>query len=331
MLPGNPNFTTEWQHYDAESTIPGEGAGMHAIAFNLNVLPEVNTYYFANIKWEYEMSSTGGTRPQTDEEKHDTLTYAMNLWVGGMMNATAGKVKAWDLVNEAISGGGNIDGFYDLQHATGSSGNDFFWQDYLGNVDYVVVAEQAARRAYALIEGTSPTDLKLFVNDYNLESTWDNNHKLESLIYWIGKWEEAGATIDGIGTQMHISYYLDAESQARQQAAITRMLELMAKTGKLVRISELDMGICDRQFGTALKTEEVTFDQLKAMGEYYKWIIQEYFRIVPPAQQYGICQWCLTDAPASSGWRGGEPVGLWFEDYTRKPAYAGWAEGLQSK
>ena len=130
---------------------------------------------------------------------------------------------------------------------------------------------------------------------------------------------------------MHISYYIDAESQARQQAAITRMLELMAKTGKLVRISELDMGISDKQFGTALKTEEVTFDQLKAMGEYYKWIIQEYFRIVPPAQQYGICQWCLTDAPASSGWRGGEPVGLWFEDYTRKPAYAGWAEGLQSK
>ena len=331
MLPGNPNFTPEWQHYEAEATIPAEGAGMHAIAFNLNVLTEANTYYFANIKWEYEMSSSGGTRPQTDEEKHDTLTYAMNLWVSGMMNATAGKVKAWDLVNEAISGGGNIDGFYDLQHATESSANDFFWQDHLGNVDYVVTAEKAARSAYAAIEGTNPADLKLFINDYNLESTWDNNHKLESLIYWIGKWEEAGARIDGIGTQMHISYYIDAESQARQQAAITRMLQLMAATGKLVRISELDMGISDKQFGTALKTEEVTFDQLKAMGEYYKWIIQEYFRIVPPAQQYGICQWCLTDAPASSGWRGGEPVGLWFEDYTRKPAYAGWAEGLQSK
>ena len=331
MLPGNPNFTPEWQHYEAEATIPAEGAGMHAIAFNLNVLTEANTYYFANIKWEYEMSSSGGTRPQTDEEKHDTLTYAMNLWVSGMMNATAGKVKAWDLVNEAISGGGNIDGFYDLQHATESSANDFFWQDHLGNVDYVVTAEKAARSAYAAIEGTNPADLKLFINDYNLESTWDNNHKLESLIYWIGKWEEAGAKIDGIGTQMHISYYIDAESQARQQAAITRMLQLMAATGKLVRISELDMGISDKQFGTALKTEEVTFDQLKAMGEYYKWIIQEYFRIVPPAQQYGICQWCLTDAPASSGWRGGEPVGLWFEDYTRKPAYAGWAEGLQSK
>jgi len=270
--------------------------------------------------------------PLTPEEKKDTLTYAMNLWINNMMQATGGQVKAWDLVNEAISGGGNVDGYYALQHFNESSAStDFFWQDYLGDVDYVVTAEKAARSAYAAIEGTNPADLKLFINDYNLESTWDNNHKLESLIYWIGKWEEAGAKIDGIGSQMHISYYVDADSQAKQKAAITRMLELMAKTGKLVRISELDMGIYDRQFGNKIPTSEVTFEQLQAMADYYKWIIQEYFRVVPVAQQYGICQWCLTDAPASSGWRGGEPVGLWFENYTRKPAYAGWAEGLQTK
>ena len=331
MLPSNPSFTSEWQHYEAEATIPDQGNGMKTIAFNLNVSAEANTYYFANIKWEYEMTASSGTRPQTDEEKKDTLTYAMNLWINNMMQATAGQVKAWDLVNEAISGSGNVEGYYDLQHATSSSENGFFWQDYLGSVDYVVTAEKAARSAYAAIEGTNPDELKLFINDYNLESTWDNNKKLESLIYWIGKWEAAGAKIDGIGSQMHISYYVDADSQAKQKAAITRMLELMAKTGKLVRISELDMGIYDRQFGNKIPTAEVTFEQLQAMADYYQWIIEEYFRVVPVAQQYGICQWCLTDAPASSGWRGGEPVGLWFEDYTRKPAYAGWAKGLQSK
>ena len=69
----------------------------------------------------------------------------------------------------------------------------------------------------------------------------------------------------------------------------------------------------------------------KAMGELYKWIIQKYFEIVPAAQQYGITQWCLTDAPDNSGWRGGEPVGLWTTDYERKPAYAGFAEGLAGK
>ncbi|MCI7764142.1 MAG: hypothetical protein MSK46_07030, partial [Bacteroidales bacterium] len=69
----------------------------------------------------------------------------------------------------------------------------------------------------------------------------------------------------------------------------------------------------------------------KAMGDFYKWIIQKYFEIVPTAQQYGITQWCITDSPADSGWRKGEPVGLWTIDYQRKPAYAGFAEGIGGK
>ncbi len=32
-------------------------------------------------------------------------------------------------------------------------------------------------------------DTKLFINDYNLESDWDNNMKLKSLIEWIKRWE----------------------------------------------------------------------------------------------------------------------------------------------
>ena len=66
----------------------------------------------------------------------------------------------------------------------------------------------------------------------------------------------------------------------------------------------------------------------KAMAEYYKWIIEQYFAIVPVSQQYGICQWCLTDAPTNSGWRPGKPVGLWNLNYQRKPAYGGFADGL---
>ena len=43
----------------------------------------------------------------------------MNNWVEGMMKATGGYVTAWDVVNEAISGGGdNGEGFYPLQSAS---------------------------------------------------------------------------------------------------------------------------------------------------------------------------------------------------------------------
>lgn len=281
--------------------------------------------------------------PLTPQEKSDTLTWAMNKWVSGMMQATGGKVKAWDLINEAISGGGNVNGFYALQTAGENSENDFFWQDYFTPEMYGPIVEKAARDAYAAVEGTNPADLKLFINDYNLESDWDNNQKVKSLVYWIGVWEKKGkelgynTKIDGIGSQMHISYYENPQTLESKKKGIQNMLKIMAESGKLVRISELDMGYVDANGNdvTTAQLEKLPIEERvakeKAMAEYYKWIIEQYFAIVPVSQQYGICQWCLTDAPADSGWRKGQPVGLWNLNYQRKPAYGGFADGLAGK
>ena len=283
--------------------------------------------------------------PLTPQEKSDTLTWAMNKWISGMMQATEGKVKAWDLINEAISGGGNVNGNYALQTEADSEHNpqDFYWQDYFTPEMYGPIVEKAARDAYAAVEGTNPEDLKLFINDYNLESDWDNNKKLTSLVYWIGVWEKKGkelgwnTKIDGIGSQMHISYYENPEILESKKNAIQNMLKIMAETGKLVRISEIDMGYVDKDGKdvTTAQLEKLPIEERvakeKAMAEHYKWIIEQYFKIVPVSQQYGICQWCLTDSPTDSGWRPGQPVGLWNLNYQRKPAYGGFADGLANK
>ena len=283
--------------------------------------------------------------PLTPQEKSDTLTWAMNKWISGMMQATEGKVKAWDLINEAISGGGNVNGFYALQTEATSEHNpqDFYWQDYFTPEMYGPIVEKAARDAYAAVEGTNPEDLKLFINDYNLESDWDNNKKVKSLVYWIGVWEKKGkelgwnTKIDGIGSQMHISYYENEQTLESKKKAIQNMLKIMAETGKLVRISEIDMGYVDKDGKdvTTAQLEKLPIEERvakeKAMAEHYKWIIEQYFKIVPVSQQYGICQWCLTDSPTDSGWRPGQPVGLWNLNYQRKPAYGGFADGLANK
>ena len=278
--------------------------------------------------------------PLTPQEKSDTLTWAMNKWISGMMQATEGKVKSWDLINEAVAGEGNVNGFYPLQTANENNPDDFFWQDYFTPEMYGPIVEKAARDAYAAVEGTNPADLKLFVNDYDLESDRDNNQKVKSLVYWIGVWEKKGqelgynTKIDGIGSQMHISYYENPQTLESKKKGIQNMLKIMAETGKLVRISELDMGYVDAEGNdvTTAQLEKLPIDERvakeKAMAEYYKWIIEQYFAIVPTSQQYGICQWCLTDSPASSSWRGGQPVGLWNLNYQRKPAYGGFADGL---
>lgn len=272
------------------------------------------------------------TKPLTDEEKKEILTPVLQNWIYGMMEATEGKVKAWDVVNEAISGKDGSE-FYPLQSATrgtvsaDDAKNNFYWQDYLGDIDYVRTAVAAARKGFA-DAGGNPEELKLFINDYNLETAYDDNKKLKSLIHWIEEWQKDGVTkIDGIGSQMHVSCCMDPVEQKKREDAYVNMLNLMVSTGKLVRISELDMGLEDKN-GNLVNTTDMTEEQHKAMRAYYEFIVKKYLEIVPKEQQWGICQWCATDSPANSGWRAGLPVGLWDLDYYRKHTYGGFAAGL---
>lgn len=333
------NFTTQWQKFEKEFTVTeqmvtNEGVQpFQTIAWNLAKFKEANTYYFDDIEFGIQKKAEG--IPLTPEEKKEVLTNELERWIKGMMEACGGSVTAWDVVNEPISGGGDDgNGNYALQSATnpddnGVGGQNFYWQDFLGD-DYVRIPIKFARKYFAENGGNSG-DLKLFINDYNLESWWDNNKKVKSLINWIKRWESDGETkIDGIGTQMHVSCYANAATQKSKEDHVVKMFEILAESGKLVKISELDMGYIDEN-NTSVKTENMTEAQHKAMAEYYKFIVKKYFEIIPAAQQYGITQWCATDAPSDSGWRGGEPVGLWDSNYSRKHTYAGFADGLAGK
>ena len=279
------------------------------------------------------------TVPLTAEQKRDTLAWAMDRWIAGMMEATNGYVTAWDVVNEALFGDDkDKDGLYDLQNYENNNISDpsnvssgtFYWQAFMGDLEYVRTAVASARNHFK----GNPEELKLFVNDYNLESDWDDNKKVKSLVGWINKWEADGVTkIDGIGTQMHISCFENASIQKNIENHIVKMFEVMAASGKLCRISELDMGYVrgSNRWGSSVKTSQLTEAEHKKMADFYEFIVKKYFEIIPVEQQYGICQWCLTDAPNNSGWRGGEPVGIWTEKFkARKAAYIGFANGLSN-
>ena len=317
------NFTTSW----TDVTVEFKPTSSNNIII-LQCGDFVGDVFIKNIKIEgYKQK----TIPLTQQERHDILVDVMDKWIKGMMEACDGKVKAWDLVNEAVAGEGDDgEGNYPLQHSNGYSGgawdvggDNFFWQDHLGDLDYV-------RQVCRLARKYGPEGVKLFINDYNLESDWDDNKKLKSLINWIKKWEADGITkIDGIGTQMHINYYENTTLQKSSEDHIVKMFELMANTGKLVRVSELDMGYVrgSNKWATPVSTNQMTEAEHKKMADFYQWIIEEYFRIIPPSQQWGICQWCPTDAP-NHGWRANEPVGIWDINYYRKHVYAGFVRGL---
>ena len=307
----NVNVTTNWQELTMKVTAGGDNA--KRFLFSYGDYP--GSIWIDDIAIYYEKS--GNSVSLSDEEKKEILTDALEIWIKGMLDACDGYVKVWDVVNEPMS---DWPDQYQLKTGIGKDDPDnFYWQDYLG--------KEYARDAVRFARLYGPDNMLLFINEYGLEGT--DNNKCKGLIEMIRFWESDGETvIDGIGSQMHVNYYLDTEKQAENEKNVVGMLELLKETGKLIKISELDMGIVD-QSGTSLKTVNVTFEQHMQMAGFYEFIVRKYFEIIPASQRYGITQWAPTDSPENSFWRKGEPIGLWTEDYIRKPAYGGFADGLQ--
>jgi GH35 family endo-1,4-beta-xylanase len=305
--------TPEWTTFEKEITVSTDQDACTTIAFNLG--NTATTYYFDNLKVTKLDPYGGGTYiVKTDEEKMQIIGEAMETWISGMVGACKETVHAWDIVNEPMSDWPDPSLLKTGVGKTDMSADEFYWQDYLGK-DYAVKAIQFARQY-----GNS--DDKLFINDYGVESSLD---KCRGLIEYVKYVESKGVKVDGIGTQMHVT------CNEADMNTIVESFKLLAATGKLIKISELDMGYRAPGASANLKTEELTEAQHKEMSALYNEIIKAYFANIPVGQRYGITQWSPTDSPGGSSWRAGEPIGLWSLNYNRKHAYAGFADGLAGK
>lgn len=297
---GTINVSEDWQEITLEATVTKEDRSRLVISFG----DFAGTVYIDDVTLSRVNPNGGGGIEKTPEEKKEIITAEMERWIAGMMEVSKEHVKAWDVVNEPMDDGNP----YELKTGLNRelAEDEFYWQDYLGK-DYGVTAFKLAR------EYGNDGDL-LFINDYNLEYNLD---KTRGIIDYVEYLESQGATVDGIGTQMHISTTSNKEN-------IVAMFELLAATGKLVKISELDIGV-------GVTTTEATMEDYRAQEEMYQFVVEKYLEIVPAEQRYGITAWAPTDSPEGSSWRGGEPIGLWTESLDRKPAYAGFADGLSGQ
>ena len=272
-------------------------------------VPDV-TYYIDDVKVlditagaaKSSMLRSGPvTIEKTPEEKAQIIGDAMVSWITQMVGHFKGVVHAWDAVNEPLDESGN-----NVKTGVGAtlSADNFYWQDYLGK-DYAVTAFKTAHAA--------DPDAKLFINDYNLES---NPQKLQGMIDYVAYIESQGATVDGIGTQMHITIKADT-------TMIDDMFKKLGATGKLIKVSELDIAI-----GTASPTA----DQLATQANLYRFIVSSFLKNIPEAKRYGITVWGVSDNPDEhTNWIPNDAPCLFDADFGRKHAYKGFADGLAGK
>ena len=250
-------------------------------------------YYIDNVTMQWKLTDI--TIEKTTEEKKAIISDAFQRWISGMVTASKSHVKAWDVVNEPMDDTRPTE----LRTGTGKTlaADEFYWQDYLGK-DYAVMAFKIAR------ENGNANDM-LFINDSNLEQNMD---KTRGLIEYVKYLESNGAKVDGIGTQMNISLNTDKQN-------IATMFQLLAATGKMIRISGLNVAI-------SVTTDKATPEQYQAQKEMYKYVVDKYIELVPAKQRYGITVSSPMDVAA-------EPSGLWTQGFNRKPAYSGFADGLR--
>lgn len=297
---GDQATSTTWKLVEWKFKGNGTETGL-----NFDLGGAAGTYYIDNVVVTSGDSSGGPTAPvtieKTDAEKTAIIGNAMQDWISKMMTHYKTSVFAWDVVNEPMKEDGTL--------RTGNEGDtatDYFsWAKYLGK-DFAVTAFKLARQY-----GNS-TD-KLFINDYNLESSLS---KCDGLIEYVKYIESKGATVDGIGTQMHISLTTDKDK-------IAQMFQKLAASGKLIKISELDI---------RLGTNAPTVAQQAAQAEMYQYVIDMYKKHIPAAQQYGITIWGVSDSVKEHEfWLPDESPNLWDANYVRKHAYKGTADGLAGK
>ncbi|MFD2943438.1 endo-1,4-beta-xylanase [Flavobacterium notoginsengisoli] len=298
---GDQTTTTSWKQIEWKITAKGGETG-----FGFDLGGAAGTYYIDNVLVTDDASSGGGptapiTIDKTDAEKTKIIGDAMTDWISKMMTHYKTSVFSWDVVNEPMKEDGTL-----RNGSEGDTATDYFsWVKYLGK-DYAVKAFKLARQ-YG-----NTTD-KLFINDYNLESRLD---KCDGIIEYVKYIESQGAQVDGIGTQMHIGLTTDKDK-------IVQMFQKLAASGKLIKISELDV-----RLGTATPTVA----QQASQAEMYQYVIDMYKKYIPVAQQYGITIWGVSDnAKEHEYWLPNESPNLWDANYVRKHAYKGAADGLAGK
>jgi len=174
----------------------GETNGMFIIGHTL-------IWHEQTPNWVFE-DDHGGTAGR------DALLARMSNHIHAVVGRYQGRVKGWDVVNEALNDNGSL--------------RDTKWLKLIGD-DYLV-------KAYEFAHAADP-NAELYYNDFSLE----NPAKRAGAVALVKRLQAAGVKIAGIGSQMHVR--LDWPPTQSVDDTLTEF----GKLGLKVMITELDVDV----------------------------------------------------------------------------------------
>ena len=207
----------------------------------------------------------------------------------------AGKVYAWDVVNEAFNDDGSM--------------RDTIWYDQPG-IGFAGTGTKYIEQVLNWAHAADPS-AKLFYNDYNAEPV---DAKSDAIYAMAQDFRTRGVPLDGIGFQLHIDLTFDNPATL---ASLTSNLQGFAALGLDLHITELDIRLQD--------SSAASFNaQAKLYGEIATiWVQQpscELFQTWGFTDKYS---WIPSFFPGQ-GW-----ALLWDANYQKKPAYGSVLNALQ--
>ncbi|MDQ3046828.1 MAG: endo-1,4-beta-xylanase [Bacteroidota bacterium] len=203
-----------------------------------------------------------------------------------------GKIKSWDVLNEAFNDDGSL--------------RENIWLKNIG--------ESYIEKCFTYAAEADP-QATFFYNDFDLES---RPEKLDAVLKHFSALKSKGVRIDGIGMQMHISInspYISDIDQAAMK---------LESNGFQVHYSEFDI--------TLVRTGKLWMrgkHLLKIQGNRMKEIVAGY-RKLNLKYRFGITMWGVSDADSWLTDKNGNDKPVLFNSrYQVKPAYCGFLEGLK--
>ena len=250
---------------------------------NLNLHGHALIWHNSVPSW---VTNFAGTNAEFETMVKDYITTVVTRYKG--------KVKSWDVVNEAVDDG------------SGNPLRNSIFKQKMGD-DYIKKCYQWARAA--------DPDCKLFYNDYNFASSATKR----AAIFKIADALKVDNLIDGLGAQMHISYKGPSASdiQAVVDGTVSRKL--------LMHFSELDIQANPDNDLKVLTPERAILQKNK-----YKEVVK-IFNAIPAANQYALTVWGMRDSESwlLDYWGHIDWPLMYNDDYSVKKAHTGFLEGLK--